>query len=126
MNGDGCREFERNNPNKSWYNLLIVLRVQNEGRASRIDVTIDDYDGDIVIFNFIKDKLEREMYTSSFKKNYSILGNKYDGQSITFGRRQANSKSSQQLVIYEKNKEQISKGHECNQEYWTRLKEETP
>lgn len=79
MNGDGCREFERNNPNKSWYNLLIVLRVQNEGRASRIDVTIDDYDGDIVIFNFIKDKLEREMYTSSFKKNYSILGNKYDG-----------------------------------------------
>lgn len=120
MKGEGCREYERNNPKKSWEDLIMELISYYEARASRVDITIDDYDGDIISFDYVLDKLKRELYTSSFKKSYSLSGNNYDGWSITFGRRMANSKTSQQLVIYEKNKEQRTRGIECNQPYWTR------
>lgn len=120
LKGEGCREFERNNGEDKWFSFLVTLVAMYEARASRVDITIDDYDGDIISFSYLLDKLEREMYTSSFKKSYSISGNKYDGFSITFGRRMANSKTSQQLCIYEKNKEQNARGKECYQPYWTR------
>lgn len=120
MKGEGCREFERQNGKDKWYLFFLTMSAQFEARCTRIDLTIDDYDGNIVSFNWLKDKLEREMYTSAFKKSFSIHGNKYDGYSITFGQRKSNSKTSQQLCIYEKNKEQLSKGVQSNQPYWTR------
>ena len=61
------------------------------------------------------------MYTSGFKKPYTIHGNAIDGFSITFGKRKADNKLSKQLCIYEKDKEQRAKGKECNQENWTRF-----
>lgn len=120
MKGEGCREFERHNGKEKWYLFLLTMSAQFDAQCTRIDLTIDDYEGNIVSFDWLKDKLEREMYTSAFKKIFSIHGNKYDGYSITFGQRKLNSKTNQQLCIYEKNKEQLSKGNPCNQAYWTR------
>ncbi len=120
MKGEGCREFERNNGIDAWEDFLFTLGCGCEFRCSRIDLTIDDYEGKGVTFDWVKSKLDRGMYTSGFKKPYTIHGNDVDGYSITFGKRKADNKLSKQLCIYEKNKEQLSKGKECNQEYWTR------
>ncbi len=120
IKGEGCREFERNNSVEKWYDFLLHLWCFLRIRCSRIDLTIDDYSGDIISFNYLKDKLDRGMYTSAFKKPYTIHGNNTDGYSITFGSRKADNKTSKQLCIYEKNKEQISKGRECEYSYWTR------
>ena len=120
LKGEGCREYERNNPTKTWKDFVVELKAFFDVRASRVDVSFDDFDGDVITFDHILSKLRRELYTSSYKKPYVLTGNDYEGWSITFGRRKANSKTSQQLVIYEKNKEQKSKGIECNQPYWTR------
>lgn len=120
MKGEGCREFERNNDVSKWPELFMYLLGFLNGRCSRIDLTIDDYSGDIITFDYIKDKLDRGMYISEFRKSYTLHGNKEDGYSITFGARKANNKTSKQLCIYEKNKEQISKGKECSYSYWTR------
>lgn len=120
LKGEGCREYERNNPTKTWKDFVVELKAFFDVRASRVDVSFDDYDGDVITFDHILNKLRKELYTSSYKKPYVLTGNDYEGWSITFGRRKADSKTSQQLVIYEKNKEQKSKGIECNQPYWTR------
>ena len=120
MKGEGCREFERNNSKIKWEDLLIHLCCFLRVRCTRIDLTIDDYSGDIITFDYLKDKLDRGKYTSGFKKPYTIHGNNTDGYSITFGSRKADNKTSKQLCIYEKNKEQISKGKECEYSYWTR------
>ena len=73
MKGEGCREFERNNDVSKWPELFIYLLGFLNGRCSRIDLTIDDYSGDVITFNYIKDKLDRGMYVSDFRKSYSLI-----------------------------------------------------
>jgi hypothetical protein len=85
--------------------------------ATRIDIAIDDYDGDVIPFGWLWQKIENRSYTSTFNSPPTFIKNERDGSSITFGSR----KSTQMLVIYEKDKEQRSKGYEHNQPYWTRI-----
>ena len=117
MKGSGCRYFERNNPNKDWEELLISFSTFFEMNATRIDIAIDDYDGDVIPFSWLWQKIEIRSYTSTFNSPPTFIKNERDGSSITFGSR----KSTQMLVIYEKDKEQRSKGYEHNQPYWTRI-----
>lgn len=117
MKGSGCRYFERNNPNKDWKDLLISFSVYFEMNATRIDIAIDDYDGDVIPFSWLWQKIENRSYTSTFNSPPTFTRNERDGSSITFGSR----KSTQMIVIYEKDKEQRSKGFEHNQPYWTRI-----
>ena len=85
---------------------------------TRIDLTVDDYDGSYFDFNWIKDKLDKGNYISSFqKKYYKLHGCIEEGYSIEFG----SHSSTQMLVIYEKLKEQKNKKKEVNAEYWLRL-----
>lgn len=121
MKGEGCREFERNNGVEAWEKFLFTLGCSGiKFRCSRLDLTIDNYEYKGVTFDWVKSKLDRGMYTSAFKKSYSIHGSKEDGYSLTFGKRKADNKLSKQLCIYEKDKEQKAKGKECAQEHWTR------
>lgn len=117
MKGSGCRYFERNNPDKDWEELLISFSTFFEMNATRIDIAIDDYDGDIIPFSWLWKKIENRSFTSTFNSPPTFIKNERDGSSITFGSR----KSTQMLVIYEKDKEQRSKGYEHNQPYWTRI-----
>ena len=122
MKGEGCREFERNNGVDAWEKFLFTLGCSSINfRCSRLDLTIDHYEHKGVTFDWVKSKLDRGMYTSGFKKPYTIHGDHIDGFSITFGKRKADNKLSKQLCIYEKDKEQRAKGKECNQENWTRF-----
>ncbi len=118
LKGEGCREFENTNLDKSWIDLLDFFVVRLNANPTRIDLTIDDYSGDIVTLDWIKEQLDKENFITTFKsKKYDIHGNKKDGFSLEFG----NQKSTQQLVIYEKLKEQIKKGIDCLQTYWLRF-----
>ncbi len=116
LKGEGCREFEVIS-NKSWFDFLEFFIVRLNASPTRIDIAIDDYEGDIITLPEIKRKLDLKFFTTSFKdKDYIIHGNDKKGFSLQFG----SHKSSQMLVIYEKLKEQISKGFDCFQKYWLR------
>lgn len=117
LKGEGCREFENKNLDKSWMDFLKFFVIRLNANPTRIDLTIDDYDGSNISFEWLKQQLDQENFTTNFKsKKYTIHGNSVDGYSIQMG----NRSSVQELVIYEKNKEQIKKGIPCNQEYWLR------
>ncbi len=116
LKGDGCREFEEVS-NKSWFDFLEFFLVRLNASPTRIDIAIDDYDGIDITLLEIKRKLDLKYFTTSFKdKDYIIHGNDKKGISLQFG----SHKSSQMLVIYEKLKEQLTKGIECFQTYWLR------
>ena len=61
MKGEGCRNFERHNGKENWYLFLLTMSAQFDAQCTHIDLTINDYDGNIVSFDWLKDKLEREM-----------------------------------------------------------------
>ncbi len=118
LKGQGCREFERRNEEKTWYDFLLHLCGFYDINTTRIDIAIDDYEGKDVRFDWIKKKLDNKEYITTFKrKYYKIHGCNEEGYSLEFGSRT----SSQMLVIYEKNKQQLHKNGECLQDYWTRF-----
>jgi anti-anti-sigma factor len=113
LKGEGCREFENKNLDKSWMDFLEFFVIRLNANPTRIDLTIDDYDGSIISFEWLKQQLDQENFTTNFKsKKYTIHGNSVDGYSIQMG----NRSSVQELVIYEKNKEQIHGVHvDCSE-----------
>mgnify|MGYP003290269923 CR=1 FL=1 len=118
LKGDGCRLWESKNPDKTWMEFLEFFIVRLNGSPTRIDLTIDDYDGASVTMPWLRERLERGSFISSFNQNkFYVYGNDEDGWSINFGKNGA----SQQLCIYEKNKERIAKNKRCIQPYWLRF-----
>lgn len=116
LRGQGCREFE-NRANKSWNELFSFFLLRLHGNPTRIDIAIDDYDGTHTNITKIKEILDKGNYTTSFrKKYYKLMGCEQEGWTLQFG----SHKSTIMLVIYDKLKEQIAKGNEVNQEFWTR------
>lgn len=117
LKGKGCREYEARNPNKSWKDFFEYMLVDNQMKPSRIDVSIDDYEGDTVTIPWLLDKLNKKQFTSCFKHKYhKIHGCVEEGFSIEMGSRT----SSAQLMIYDKLKEQQKRKKEVNQDYWVR------
>ncbi len=117
LKGKGCREYEARNPNKSWKDFFEYMLVDNQMKPSRIDVSIDDYEGDTVTIPWLLEKLNKKQFTSCFKHKYhKIHGCVEEGFSIEMGSRT----SSAQLMIYDKLKEQQKRKKEVNQDYWVR------
>jgi len=118
LKGTGCREFERLNPDKTWYDFILFFITILNANPTQIDLTVDDYDGEYFDFNWIKNKLDKGNFTSTFqKKYYKLHGCAEEGYSIEFG----SHSSTQMLVIYEKLKEQKKKKKDVNANYWLRL-----
>ncbi|MGM9971491.1 MAG: replication initiation factor domain-containing protein [Anaeroplasmataceae bacterium] len=117
LRGKGCREYEARNPNKTWKHFFEFMLVDNAMKPSRIDVSIDDYEGKDVTIPWLLEKLNKKQFTSCFKHKYhKIHGCDEEGFSIELGSRT----STCQLVIYDKLKEQKKKNKEVNQDYWVR------
>ena len=88
LKGEGCREFENKNLDKSWMDFLEFFVIRLNANPTRIDLTIDDYDGSIISFEWLKGQLDLENFTTNFKsKKYTIHGNSVDGYSIQMGNR---------------------------------------
>ncbi|MCR5786328.1 MAG: replication initiation factor domain-containing protein [Acholeplasmatales bacterium] len=117
LKGDGCRDFERRNPDKTWRDLLLFL-TQIQIKFKRIDLAIDDFNGDLVNFNYLHHKLiNHDFYTSVFKNKPIPIGREEYGMSIQFGSNQSNT----ELVIYDKLQERHKRKVECDKEYWVRF-----
>ena len=113
LKGEGCREFERLNPDKSLKDLLEFTLIKHQGRPSRMDVALDDFDGKLCPFNWVREKLDNGYFITIFKdKEYAIHGSKSKGYTIAFGSRNG----SKQLSIYQKNLQKKMKDI-----YWTRF-----
>ena len=116
LRGQGCREVESRS-SLTWVEFFDLFLLRLDGSPTRIDIAIDDYDGDKATLPKIKEVLDKRNYVTSFrKKYYKLMGCDEDGWSIQFG----SHKSTMMFVIYDKLKEQLSKGNEVDQEFWTR------
>ena len=118
LKGEGCREWENHNKDKTWKDFIEFCLIRLNGTPTRIDLTIDDYEGKDVNLEYIRYKMDNDYYTTSFRgKKYIIHGNEELGFTLQLG----SHESTQELCIYEKNKEQKKKKGYCRQPYWLRF-----
>ena len=116
LKGDGCRDFERRNPEKTWQDLLFFLAGQ-QASFKRIDIAIDDFEGNIINLEYLHHKvIDNDYYTSVFRHKPIPMGRKEYGMSIQFGSNQSNT----ELVIYDKLQERNKRKVECDKTYWVR------
>ena len=115
MKGEGCREFEVRNKDKTWINLILFM-VELNARFKRIDIAIDDYEGKHVTLPWILNKINKKHYTSVFRSNPQPHGTLESGLSIQFG----TNESPIQLVIYDKLAERKKRRVVIDKEYWVR------
>ena len=65
LKGEGCRDFERRNQDKTWCDfVLYILRLN--GKFKRIDIAIDDFTGNEITLKEIYNKIKKCNYTSIF------------------------------------------------------------
>lgn len=118
LKGQGCREFEARNPDKTWYDIIKFFCIEYQGHMTRLDIAIDDF-GNNVSFNYLIDKLDKKQFSSVFRDhNVNHFGSIEKGRSLSLG----SHSSSMQLMIYEKGKEVMYKGKEIDFDfdYWIR------
>ena len=115
LKGEGCRDFERRNQDKTWHEFFMFLLRLN-GDFKRIDIAIDDYSGEEITLKELYRKIKNNLYTSSFKIPARPIGFIDSGFSLTFG----STKSPTQLCIYDKKAEQLQKRKQITEDYWVR------
>lgn len=116
LKGEGCREYERRNPEKTWVEFLLYI-INLNGRFKRIDIAIDDYEGNDITMQWLLDKATKKQYTSVFKSPVKPIGTLKTGLTLQFGSNSSNT----ELVIYDKQKEQQSRGKSTQKDYWIRF-----
>lgn len=115
MKGEGCRDFENRNKDKTWVTLILFM-VQLNARFKRIDIAIDDYEGIHITIHDIIQKISQGFYTSIFISPPLILGSKRSGYTIQFG----SNSSNIELVIYDKLLERKKHQQAPSTTYWVR------
>ncbi len=115
MKGEGCRDFETRNSDKTWINFILFMAELN-CRFKRIDIAIDDYKGEHVTLGWLMEKLSKKHYTSVFRGEAQPHGTLESGLTIQFG----STESPIQLVIYDKKAERKKRKKDCNHPYWVR------
>ncbi len=115
MRGEGCRDFERRNKEKTWIDFFIYISLLN-GTFKRIDIAIDDFVGDTVNMDYILEKIKNRYYTSVCRTKPNQTGSEETGMTLYLGSRN----SGQELCIYDKLKQMLSKKQCFEGEYWTR------
>ena len=101
LKGEGCRDFEARNPEKTWKDFILFMAEQN-AKFKRIDIAIDDYEGKEITLDYLYHKILKKHYSSIFKSEAQPHGTLESGLTLQFG----SHNSPTQLVIYDKQKEQ--------------------
>lgn len=115
MKGEGCRDFEIRNKDKTWINLILFMAELN-ARFKRIDIAIDDYKGENVNLSWLLDKFKKKHYISVFRSPMQPHGTLESGLTIQFG----STDSPIQLVIYDKLAERKKRNKSTDKKYWVR------
>ncbi|GAK30760.1 putative phage replication protein RstA [Weissella oryzae SG25] len=105
VSGRGCRslEFIMEQKNTDWRTLLYNAVFNFDGIVTRIDMAINDYVKWFDIEHLIE-KAHNGEYTSRFRSDEIIHGNKYSGWTLEFGKR-----GNVFFRFYEKDKEIATK-----------------
>ena len=115
LKGEGCRDFEARNPKKTWSNFLLFM-VQLNARFKRIDIALDDFEGNEVTLGWLYEKVSKKRYTSVFRSPVSPHGTLDSGLTLQFG----SNDSPIELVIYDKLQERKKRKKECDKTFWVR------
>lgn len=115
MKGEGCRDFEKRNPEKTWITLILYM-IEHNAKFKRMDIAVDDYEGEYITLPYLLNKILNKHYTSIFKSPANPLGTLETGLTIQFGSNQ----SSTELVIYDKKQERKKRKKFCDKDYWVR------
>ncbi len=83
MKGEGCRDFEKRNPDKNWVNLIYFM-VKLNARFKRIDIAIDDFKGEYVTKGWLLERINKEQFTYVFRSEPNPLGTLKNGLIIQF------------------------------------------
>lgn len=119
VSGQGCREIE-SRMKVDYVKLWKYFTVDLKGKATRVDIAIDDIKGDKIALKDIKFLVENEKFTSKYFRTEQRPphpeGTLKNGYSITFGARDGN-----QLCIYDKNSQLASYyGYKVYDDYYVR------
>lgn len=90
MKGEGGRDFERRNLDKTWLNLILNMISLNV-KFKRIDIAVDDYEEKYVTMKWLLDKIEKKQYTSIFRTEPMSIGTLKSGLTIQFGTHDSNN-----------------------------------
>ena len=115
MKGEGCRDFEKRNPDKTWINFIMFMAELN-CRFKRIDIAIDDFKGEDVTIGWLLEKINKKLYTSVFRSEPELHGKLDSGLTIQFG----SHSTPIELVIYDKLQERLKRKKEIDHKYWVR------
>ena len=120
LKGQGCREYEARNPDKTWYDIIKFFVFGYQAHMTRIDIAIDDF-SNTISFEYLQDKMDRKKFASIFRDHdVNHHGSKAKGRSLSLG----SHGSTMQLMIYEKDKEVKVKNKEIDFDYNTWLRYE--
>lgn len=124
IRGQGCREVEFNaDGDFDWIKVFNFF--QNKGgKATRIDIAIDDQSGSIITLDEVIDCVKSGMYTSSFKSFPEVFTSLSDdinaGKSLYFGKSKGSHMNDKELCIYNKRAERRFMNDSFSEDYWVR------
>lgn len=119
LSGQGCREFE-DYSTLDWYQLFAILKDLCDGKATRIDLAIDDFKGYYnvgMVRRAVKNKLFRtRMRMADDRVRYNLADVSTIMDSFYIG----SMDSRLSINFYDKKLERESKDLEVTEKFWTR------
>lgn len=121
MSGQACREFEKYSGH-SWLDLFRMIFKYESFRISRLDFAIDDFKGTEISLPYIRDLVERGLYTSNSRKGSAVSSWEKNSDEVTTAGLTIyiGAKGGNQLAIYDKLRERIGLGLEVETDCWNR------
>lgn len=121
MSGQACREFEKYSGH-TWLDLFRMIFKYESFRISRLDFAIDDFKGTEISLPYIRDLVERGLYTSNSRKGSAVSSWEKNSDEVTTAGLTIyiGAKGGNQLAIYDKLRERIGLGLEVETDCWNR------
>ena len=121
LSGQACREFEKYSGH-TWLDLFRMIFKYESFRISRLDFAIDDFKGTEISLPYIRDLVEKGLYTSNSRKGSAVSSWEKNSDEVTTAGLTIyiGAKGGNQLAIYDKLRERIGLGLEVETDCWNR------
>lgn len=121
MSGQACREFEKYSGH-TWLDFFRMIFKYESFRISRLDFAIDDFKGTEISLPYIRELVERGLYTSNSRKGSAVSSWEKNSDEVTTAGLTIyiGAKGGNQLAIYDKLRERIGLGLEVETDCWNR------
>lgn len=121
MSGQACREFEKYSGH-TWLDLFRMIFKYESFRISRLDFAVDDFKGTEISLPYIRELVEKGLYTSNSRKGSAVSSWEKNSDEVTTAGLTIyiGAKGGNQLAIYDKLRERIGLGMEVETDCWNR------